>query len=166
MKKLILGLLALTSFSAFSMQYRGKLVAANCSSYQGVGEVEVVIAKASEDLFDDRVTYKLLKFNVVNSSLCKKGDFSSVLTTMTDDAMMSGELHELEISGTLPTKIVTKMTSMGTDSKLSKYYQEFDLTMTKDLKVEDYRLVKVMYLSNDLASQRKAQDLINKAQAK
>ena len=153
MKALLIGLLALGSFSVFadSGDQAARLLGATCNTNYGIAEVKLVIYNK------DVKSFIMTKLNVVNDSLCGANSwdrpsklmdmsFSSVFNVGNLDDSLVG-MYNVRINS---FGIVTDVQELSDDNKSFKdTYKTFSLFNMNSYQQSDLRVVDLDYVFND-----------------
>lgn len=142
MKKILIGLLALGSISAFagSIDQTARLLNATCNTRYGIGEVEFAVYNK------DVKSFTMTKLNVVNENLCRKGNSmqSSRLVDMAFSSIVGGDsvnLHQFRIN---TLGIVTDIQEVNADKgSMKKLYKKFNLLNLNAYEQLDLRIVEL-----------------------
>jgi hypothetical protein len=162
MKKLLLGLFMLGSWMALgnSISQTARLLNARCNTKHGIGEAEFAVYDK------EKKSFTLTKLNVVNDSLCGKGNSrqSSKLVEMAFSSIIGGEsvnLHELKINS---FSIVTDIQELNADTgSMKKLYKKFNLLKLGTYEQLDLRIVDLELAGFDQTTIDRIPELIEMA---
>lgn len=147
MKRFLIGLLVLTSFSSNASEHIGRLLNAGCNTKHGIGEAQFAVYDASTKAFT------LSHLNVVNEGLCKKGAYSqpSKLVDMGMKSIMGGQsvnLHKFTVNAFGIVKDVEEIDA--TSGKIKKLYSKLNLLDLNEYQKADFRIVEQDKIDWDL----------------
>ena len=157
MKTLLIGLLALTSFSvlADSIDQTARLLSATCNSRYGIAEVKLAIYNK------DVKSFIITKLNIVNDSLCgaDSWDRPSKLMDMSFSAVFNvGNVFDVGAVGLHNVRInsfgiVTDIQELNEDKgpfkKTYKKFKKFNLLQMNSYQQSDLRIVDLDLVFND-----------------
>lgn len=172
MKSLLIGLLALGSFSVFaeSGDQAARLLGATCNSRYGIGEVKLAIYNK------DIKSFIMTKLNVVNDSLCgaDSWDRPSKLMDMSFAAIFNvGNVFDVGHVGLHNVRInsfgiITDIQELNNEDKRSlnktyKKFKKFNLLKMNSYQQSDLRIIDLDLVFNDESTIERIPGLIDMA---